>query len=100
MQWIAKEHPQLAGKYRRLYGTGSYASKEYRAWLSGRVRYFKARHGFSGSQGFSHRDLSGDPGSSDPRDEEAQYPAGSIPEASAFPSGQPDPAAAAQPTLF
>ena len=63
MQWIAKEHPQLAGKYRRLYGTGSYASKEYRAWLSGRIRYFKARHGFSGSQGFSHRDLNGDPGS-------------------------------------
>ncbi len=89
MQWIAKEHPQLAGKYRRLYGTGSYASKEYRAWLSGRIRYFKARHGFSGSQGFSHRDLDGDPanndpGSIDPRDEEAQYPAGSIPEAAAL----------------
>ena len=86
MQWIAREHPQLAGKYRRLYGTGSYASKEYRAWLSGRIRYFKALHGFSGSQGFSHRDLDGDPGSDDPgsidpRDEEAQYPAGSIPEA-------------------
>ena len=43
MQWIAKEHPQLAGKYRRLYGSGSYASKEYRAWLAGRVRHFKAR---------------------------------------------------------
>ena len=61
MQWIAREHPQLAGKYRRLYGSGSYASKEYRAWLAGRIRYFKARHGFSGSQGFSHSDLDGDP---------------------------------------
>ena len=59
MQWIAREHPQLAGKYRRLYGSGSYASKEYRAWLAGRVRYFKDLHGFSGSQGFSHRDLDG-----------------------------------------
>ena len=105
MQWIAREHPQLAGKYRRLYGTGSYASKEYRDWLSGRIRYFKARHGFSGSQGFSHRDLNGtavssDPGSSDPRDEEAQYPAGSIPEAAAFPAGPRSATAAAQPTLF
>ena len=100
MQWIAREHPQLAGKYRRLYGTGSYASKEYRTWLSGRIRYFKARHGFSGSQGFSHSDLNDNPGSSDPRDEEAQYPAGSIPEAAAHPSGARAAAEAGQPTLF
>ena len=112
MQWIAKEHPQLAGKYRRLYGTGSYASKEYRDWLSGRIRYFKARHGFSGSQGFSHRDLNGDPGNNgpgdygpgsiDPRDEEAQYPAGSIPEPAALSGARPGSSAAeaAQPTLF
>ncbi|HSN36545.1 MAG TPA: Rv2578c family radical SAM protein [Arthrobacter sp.] len=100
MQWIAREHPQLAGKYRRLYGTGSYASKEYRTWLSGRIRYFKARHGFSGSQGFSHRDLNDDPGSTDPRDEEAQYPAGSIPEATALRAVGRDGSVTAQPTLF
>ena len=102
MQWIAKEHPQLAGKYRRLYGTGSYASKEYREWLSGRIRYFKARHGFSGSQGFSHRDLNDNPGSIDPRDEEAQYPAGSIPEPAALAGARhgSQAAEAAQPTLF
>ncbi|WP_445154730.1 Rv2578c family radical SAM protein [Arthrobacter sp. Hor0625] len=96
MQWIAKEHPQLAGRYRRLYGTGSYASQEYRSWLAGRIRFFKARHGFLGSAGFSHRDLSGDP-----REEEAQYPAGSIPGpalqgSAAAPAGN----GAAQPTLF
>ena len=110
MQWIAKEHPQLAGKYHRLYGTGSYASKEYRDWLSVRIRYFKARHGFSGSQGFSHRDLdpaNSDPGSNgsgsiDPRDEEAQYPAGSIPEPAALAGIRhgSQAAGAAQPTLF
>ena len=100
MQWIAREHPQLAGKYRRLYGTGSYASPEYRAWLSGRIRYFKARHGFSGSQGFSHRGLNDDPGSHDPRDEEAQYPAGSIPEVAPHPGGERAASDAAQPTLF
>ncbi|MDQ0850904.1 DNA repair photolyase [Arthrobacter sp. B3I9] len=101
MQWIAREHPELVGKYRRLYGGGSYASKEYRAWLAGRIRYFKARHGFSGSHGFSHRDLNGNPTPDDPREEEAQYPAGSIPDAAGF-SRQPGVPAgeAAQPTLF
>lgn len=94
MQWIAKEHPALAGKYRRLYGSGSYAAKEYRAWLAGRIRHFKALHGFSGAQGFSHRDLN-----DDPRDEEAQYPAGSIPEPSAG-THRRSRAAAGQPTLF
>ncbi|MBT2530549.1 Rv2578c family radical SAM protein [Arthrobacter sp. ISL-48] len=74
MQWIARHHPQLTGRYKELYGSGSYASKEYRNWLSGKIRYFKQRHGFSGSAGFSHRDLE-----DDPRGEEAQYPAGSLP---------------------
>lgn len=100
MQWIAREHPQLAGKYRRLYGTGSYASPEYRAWLSGRIRHFKARHGFSGSQGFSHRDLNNEPGGGDPRDEEAQYPAGSIPAAAVLRGGERAAGDAGQPTLF
>jgi DNA repair photolyase len=107
MQWIAREHPHLAGKYRRLYGSGSYASKEYRDWLSGRIRYFKSRHGFSGSQGFSHRDLNGDPATDggttgDPRDEEAQYPAGSIPAPAALSAARRSSAMAeaSQPTLF
>ena len=103
MQWIAKHHPELAGKYRRLYGTGSYASKEYRTWLASRVRFFKQRHGFSGGHGFSHRDLE-----DDPRGEEAQYPAGSIPPAPSAgmqkrPAGNTQPATSGlrqQPTLF
>lgn len=55
MSWLAAQHPELVGKYRRLYGQGSYASKEYRSWLAGRISFFKAKHGFSGSSGFSHR---------------------------------------------
>ncbi|WP_314324779.1 Rv2578c family radical SAM protein [Paenarthrobacter ilicis] len=55
MTWLAAEHPELVGKYRRLYGKGSYASKEYGIWLSGRVNHFKAKYGFSGTSGFSHR---------------------------------------------
>jgi DNA repair photolyase len=99
MQWMAAHHPELAGKYRRLYGSGSYASKEYRQWLAGRIRHFKALHGFSGSQGFSHRDLE-----QDPRDEEAQYPAGSMPAAGhGSPCGEGHAALTggpSQPTLF
>ena len=93
MKWLAANHPGLAGRYGRLYGSGSYASKEYRAWLAGRVRYFKARYGFSDSSGFSHRDLD------DPRGEEAEYPAGiipaGVPTAAASPAGP-----ATQATLF
>ena len=96
LTWLAANHPGLVGRYRQLYGTGSYASKEYRGWLAGKVRYFKARHGFTHSSGFSHRDLD------DPRGEEAEYPAGIIPEA---PGGQAlgpvrSGGQAGQPTLF
>jgi DNA repair photolyase len=102
MQWVAKNRPELAGRYRRLYGTGSYASKEYRTWLAAKVRYFKQRHGVSGSHGYSHRDLE-----DDPRGEEAQYPAGSLPNswtgdssAAGVAPGHPAEALRQQPTLF
>lgn len=55
MKWLGTQHPELVGKYRRLYGQGSYASKEYRTWLTGRIAYFKAKYGFTGTSGFSHR---------------------------------------------
>lgn len=71
MQWLAREHPALVGRYQHLYGSGAYASKEYRQWLALRVKKAKLRHGFI-SQGFVH----------DPRQEEAQYPPGSLPEMS------------------
>ncbi len=68
MGWLAREHPSLVGRYQRLYGTGAYASKEYRQWLAERINEAKARNGFT-AQGFIH----------DPRREEAQYPDGSMP---------------------
>ncbi|WP_309107207.1 Rv2578c family radical SAM protein [Arthrobacter sp.] len=88
MKWIAAHHPELAGRYGRLYASGSYASKEYRMWLAGRVKYFKKLHGFTDASGFSHRDMEAgatqnagaqSAGTLDARDEEAQYPAGLIP---------------------
>lgn len=35
--WLEREHPELLPRYRRMYSTSSYASKEYRAWLSRRI---------------------------------------------------------------
>ncbi|WP_081998676.1 Rv2578c family radical SAM protein [Sinomonas humi] len=55
MQWLAREHPRLVGRYRRLYGAGAYAPKDYRTWLARRVSAAKARHGFAGSESFGHR---------------------------------------------
>ena len=45
--FIARDYPHLSGKYARLYGGGTYASKEYRQWLAGRVNFFKKKHGFT-----------------------------------------------------
>lgn len=52
LSFIAREYPQLAGKYARLYAGGSYASKEYRQWLAGRVNFFKKKHGFTSNAEF------------------------------------------------
>ena len=47
LAFIARDYPHLSGKYARLYGGGTYASKEYRQWLAGRVNFFKKKHGFT-----------------------------------------------------
>lgn len=46
MAWLAREYPALVAKYRRIYGGGSYASKEYRHWLADSARAARRRHGF------------------------------------------------------
>jgi len=43
--WLAREHPDLVTRYREMYGGGSYAPKEYRAWLARRVRPLLRKHG-------------------------------------------------------
>ncbi|WP_035781942.1 Rv2578c family radical SAM protein [Arthrobacter sp. H14] len=96
MEWLAKEHPQLVGRYRRLYSGGTYASKDYRRWLASRVGYFKKRHGFDGGARFIRSSQEG----------EASNPEGTAPASSdAAPSsrnGRPDPIKTGdlQPTLF
>lgn len=54
--WLARRHPQLVGRYRRLYSKGAYAPAEYRTWLAQRISTAKKRHGFGRTEGFGHRD--------------------------------------------
>ncbi|MFH5823770.1 Rv2578c family radical SAM protein [Georgenia sp. AZ-5] len=46
MAWLAREYPELVPRYRRLYGSGSYAPKDYAQWLAERATRARRRHGF------------------------------------------------------
>ncbi len=43
--WLVREHPELAPRYRTLYGDGAYAPKEYRRQLAARIRPLLRRYG-------------------------------------------------------
>ncbi|MGQ7788841.1 Rv2578c family radical SAM protein [Nesterenkonia sp. K-15-9-6] len=45
LDWLAREHPRLVRRYRRIYRGGSYASSEYRTWLAARAKEARRRHG-------------------------------------------------------
>ncbi len=45
LSWIARDHPELVARYAELYRGGSYAPKDYRAWLAARVHPLLRRHG-------------------------------------------------------
>jgi DNA repair photolyase len=45
LAWIAREHPELVTRYAEMYRGGSYAPKEYRAWLAARVQPLLRKHG-------------------------------------------------------
>ncbi len=67
--WLEREHPELGPKYRDLYGRGAYVSREYRRWLSDRVGPLIRRHGLYRPEA----------GRGVPGDENASFPAGSLP---------------------
>src|SRR4051794_3901522 len=71
LAWLARERPDLVGRYRRLYGRGAYVSAEYRAWLRARVDPLLERHGFGAARA---REAGGVPG-----DESVGFPEGSLP---------------------
>ncbi|MGN6127818.1 MAG: intein-containing Rv2578c family radical SAM protein [Humibacter sp.] len=45
MLWLEREHPELVPKYEAMYGSKTYAPKEYRAWLAARIKPLIAAHG-------------------------------------------------------
>jgi DNA repair photolyase len=51
MGWLAREHPELVGRYRQLYSSGAYAPTGYRKWLAAKVRPIVRRHGLERSRG-------------------------------------------------
>jgi DNA repair photolyase len=51
LQWIEREHPELAEKYRYMYyGTNSYAPKDYRQWLAAKIKPLIRKHGLERGQ--------------------------------------------------
>lgn len=45
LRWRGAEHPHLVDQYRRIYGGGSYACRDYRDWLRARTTPLARRHG-------------------------------------------------------
>ncbi len=63
LSWLSRNHRHLLPRYRDLYGSGSYASKEYTQWLTGRIRHFRKRHGLPAGAGFMRSASAGREGS-------------------------------------
>ena len=47
LEWLEREHPELVPRYRAMYARGSYAPKEYRAWLGAKVLPLLRKYGLS-----------------------------------------------------
>jgi DNA repair photolyase len=45
LAWLAEHHPDLVPRYRRLYGSGAYAPKDYQRRISARVAELAAQYG-------------------------------------------------------
>jgi DNA repair photolyase len=56
-QWLTRVHPDLGARYRKLYGRGSYAPKDYQREVSARVRAAARRHGLPEKPPKEHRGI-------------------------------------------
>jgi DNA repair photolyase len=65
-QWLAREHPELAARYRELYARGSYAPKHYQREVAARVRMAARRHGLDPPSGQDSRPAHRNPAASRP----------------------------------
>jgi DNA repair photolyase len=55
MTWLAREHPELVGRYEQLYGRGAYAPPSFQRAFDERVKPLLHKHGFGRSS--RHRDV-------------------------------------------
>src|SRR3954452_20558520 len=78
LEWLARERPELVGRYRRLYRRCAYVPAEDRDWLQARGEPLLERYGLGRSvrpaAGVSSEGEGGVPG-----DPDAEYPEGSLP---------------------
>jgi DNA repair photolyase len=59
--WLSENHPDLVDRYRRLYGNGAYARREYQQRISVTVRELAAEHGVGRATPASARRISAPP---------------------------------------
>ena len=76
--WLARERPELVKRYEALYARGANVPGSYRRSLAARVQPILERYGFAKERGV--RGI--------PRDEDAEFPAGSLPTAGDVPPMQ------------
>ena len=67
--WLTREHPELAPRYRELYGNGSYAPEAYQREIGARVRQAARRHGLHRAEPGEARQARAATGPSAKRDE-------------------------------
>ncbi|GAB3397782.1 Rv2578c family radical SAM protein [Schumannella luteola] len=48
--WLAREHPDLVGRYTDLYRDSNYAPKDYRRWLAAKMQPLLRKHGLGRAQ--------------------------------------------------
>ena len=93
MAWLARAHPELVPRYEQLYARRAYVPAEYRTWLAHRVAPLLAKHGLDRQKGGAARQIDPARATGVPGDEEAGFPAGSLPSSGLPVGGVPAPAA-------
>ena len=59
MAWLAEHHPALVGPYRRMYGSGAYAPRDYQQRISVMVAELASRHGVGRATPRQSRQIAG-----------------------------------------
>jgi DNA repair photolyase len=71
LAWLSRQHPSLVPRYRELYGSGAYASKDYQRRISAQVGELAAKYGVGSASPASARRVPPEHGESAP-DEHGQ----------------------------